>query len=125
MKVISTDKAPEAMGPYSQAIETGNMLFVSGQIPIDLTTGKIIRGGIIEQTEQVMKNLSAIVAEAGYLMDDIVKCTCLLNDINDFTAMNEVYGRFFTSSPPARAAFEIARLPKKALIEIDAIAVKK
>lgn len=120
--IIFTDKAPKAIGPYSQAVETNGMLFVSGQVPIDPATGKIVEGGILEQTEQVMKNISAILAEAGYAFSDVVKSTCLLSDMNNFAAMNEVYGRYYPENSPARAAYSVVKLPLGALIEIETIA---
>jgi 2-iminobutanoate/2-iminopropanoate deaminase len=122
--VISTSKAPAAIGPYSQAIEVNGTLYISGQIPLVPETGKIIEGDITVQTEQVLKNIGAILKEAGYLYSDIVKTTCLLNDIADFKAMNEVYGRYFTENKPARAAFAVKALPLGALVEIESIAVK-
>jgi 2-iminobutanoate/2-iminopropanoate deaminase len=123
-KIISTSKAPAAIGPYSQAVEINNTLYVSGQIPIDPATGKLVEGGITEQTEQVFKNISAILEAAGYSFPDVVKSTCLLANIADFKAMNEVYGRFYTTNQPARAAFAVRDLPMGALIEIDTIAMK-
>ncbi len=123
-KVISTKNAPGAIGPYSQAIEANGMLFISGQIPINPETGNIVEGGIIEQTEQVMKNLNGILTEAGYTFDNVVKSTCLLSDMSNFAAMNEVYGRCFEQNPPARAAFAVKTLPKEVLVEIEMIAVK-
>ena len=123
-KVISTKNASGAIGPYSQAIEANGMLFISGQIPIDPATGNIVEGGIIEQTEQVMKNLNGILTEAGYTFDNVVKSTCLLSDMANFAAMNEIYGRCFTQNPPARAAFAVKTLPKEVLVEIEMIAVK-
>lgn len=122
-KIIHTDKAPAAIGPYSQAIEANNMLFISGQIPVDPATG-IVPEGITAQTEQVLKNIAAILNEAGYSFDNIVKTTCLLSDIANFGAMNEVYAKFFTVNPPARAAFAVRDLPKGVLVEIESIAVK-
>ena len=122
-KVIHTDKAPAAIGPYSQAIEANGMLFISGQIPVDPATG-IVPEGITAQTEQVMKNISAILTEAGYTFDNVVKTTCLLSDIANFGAMNEVYAKYFTSNPPARAAFAVRDLPKGVMVEIESIAVK-
>ena len=122
-KVIHTDKAPAAIGPYSQAIEANGMLFISGQIPVDPATG-IVPEGITVQTEQVMKNISAILTEAGYTFDNVVKTTCLLSDIANFGAMNEVYAKYFTSNPPARAAFAVRDLPKGVMVEIESIAVK-
>jgi 2-iminobutanoate/2-iminopropanoate deaminase len=123
-KVISTPHAPAAIGPYSQAIDTGSLVFVSGQIPIVPETGKLLEGDIRMQTEQVMKNMGAILEAAGLNYSDVVRCTCFLADMDDFKAMNEVYGAYFTSKPPARAAFQVARLPLGAKIEIDAIAVR-
>jgi 2-iminobutanoate/2-iminopropanoate deaminase len=123
-KVIHTSLAPKAVGPYSQAIETGGMLFISGQIPIDPATGKIVDGGIKEQTSQVMKNIEAILKEAGYSFKDVVKSTCLLSDMNNFAAMNEVYGSYYPENPPARAAYGVVKLPLGALIEIETIAAK-
>jgi 2-iminobutanoate/2-iminopropanoate deaminase len=120
--VIFTDNAPKAIGPYSQAIEMNGILFVSGQIPIDPATAKIIEGGIKEQTEQVMKNIGAILAEAGYTFADVVKSTCLLSDIDNFAAMNEIYGRYYPENSPARAAYAVVKLPLGALIEIETIA---
>ena len=123
-KVIFTDKAPRAIGPYSQAIETNGMLFVSGQIPIDPATAKIVEGGIKEQTEQVMKNIGAILSEAGYAFTDVVKSTCLLSDIDNFAAMNEIYGKYYPENSPARAAYSVVKLPLGALIEIETIAAR-
>lgn len=123
-QVIKTENAPAAIGPYSQAIEINNTLYISGQIPLDPKTGNIVTGGIKEQTEQVMKNIAAILKEAGYSFSDVVKSTCLLSDINNFTAMNEVYAEYYLVDPPARAAFAVKDLPKGALIEIETIAAK-
>ncbi|MBQ5857178.1 MAG: RidA family protein [Bacteroidales bacterium] len=123
-KVIATKNAPGAIGPYSQAIEVNGMLFISGQIPINPATGNIVEGGIYEQTEQVMKNLEGILTEAGYTFDNVVKSTCLLSDMANFAAMNEVYGKRFTQNPPARAAFAVRTLPKEVLVEIEMIAAK-
>ncbi len=122
-EIISTENAPRAIGPYSQAVRAGNFIFASGQIPIDPATGEFVPGGIAEQTEQVLKNLTALFAAAGVGMDQIVKTTVFLADMNDFTAMNEVYGRFFSQAPPARATVQAARLPRDAKVEIEAIAV--
>jgi len=122
-KVIHTDKAPAAIGPYSQAIEANGMLFISGQIPVDPATG-IVPEGIKAQTEQVMKNIAAILLEAGYSFDDVVKTTCLLSDIANFAPMNEVYSQYFLVNAPARAAFAVRDLPKGVLVEIETIAVK-
>lgn len=123
-KVISTKNAPGAIGPYSQAIEVNGMLFISGQIPINPETGNIVEGGIVEQTEQVMKNLEGILTEAGYTFDNVVKSTCLLSDMANFAAMNEIYGKRFAQNPPARAAFAVKTLPKEVLVEIEMIAAK-
>lgn len=123
-KIISTIKAPAAVGPYSQAVEINGTLYISGQIPIDPATGKIVDGGIKEQTEQVMKNISAILNEAGYEATDVVKSTCLLTDMVNFKPMNEIYASFYTSQQPARAAFAVRELPLGALVEIETIAVK-
>jgi 2-iminobutanoate/2-iminopropanoate deaminase len=122
--VIYTDKAPKAIGPYSQAIEINGMLFVSGQIPIDPATSKLVEGGIREQTEQVMKNIAAILAEAGYSFSDVVKSTCLLSDMDNFSAMNEIYGKYYAENSPARAAYGVVKLPLGALIEIETIAAR-
>ena len=123
-KIIHTDLAPKAIGPYSQAVEAKGILFISGQVPINPTFNKVVEGGIKEQTMQVMKNISAILNEAGYSFSDVVKSTCLLSDITNFAAMNEVYGSFYSVLPPARAAFAVKDLPLGVLIEIETIAVK-
>jgi len=122
-EIIATDQAPRAIGPYSQAVRWCNFVFASGQIPIDPATGEFVAGGIAEQTERVLKNLTAVVEAAGVAMDQIVKTTVFLADLNDFTAMNEVYARFFKENPPARATVQAARLPRDAKVEIEAIAV--
>jgi 2-iminobutanoate/2-iminopropanoate deaminase len=123
-KVICCDNAPGAVGPYSQAIEANGTLYISGQIPLDPATGKFVEGGIREQTERVMKNIGAILEEAGYSFGDVVKSTCLLSDIKNFGDMNEIYGKYYSENPPARAAYEVANLPLGALVEIETIAVK-
>lgn len=123
-KIIHTSKAPKAVGPYSQAVEINGMLFISGQIPINPETGKIAEGGITEQTEQVMKNIKAILNEADYTFDDVIKSTCLLNSMDNFTAMNEVYGKYYPTNPPARAAYGVVKLPLGVLVEIETIAAK-
>jgi 2-iminobutanoate/2-iminopropanoate deaminase len=123
-RIIQTVHAPSAIGPYSQAIEIGGTLYVSGQIPLDPETMKIVEGGIQEQTEQVLKNIGAILKEAGYDYGDVVKSTCLLSDMVNFKAMNEVYGLFYSENPPARAAFAVKELPMGVLIEIETIAAK-
>lgn len=122
--IISTPDAPKAIGPYSQAVEANGMLFISGQIPIDPVTGKFAEGGITEQTEQVMKNIGAILRAAGYDYSDVVKSTCLLSNMDNFAAMNAVYGKYYPTDPPARAAYAVVKLPLGALIEIETIAVK-
>lgn len=125
-KVIATDKAPSAIGPYSQGIAaSGKMVFVSGQIPIDPATGAFAADDIKGQTEQSLKNVGAILAEAGCSYEDVVKTTVLLAHIADFGPMNEVYAKYFTGDCPARAAFAVKDLPKGALVEIEAIAVKE
>lgn len=124
-KIISTTQAPAAIGPYSQAVEAGGTLYISGQVPIDPATGKVVEGGIREQTEQVMKNIEAILNEAGYKFSDVVKSTCLLSDMSNFAAMNEIYGARYPENPPARAAFAVKELPLGVLVEIETIAVKK
>ena len=121
-EVISTTAAPAAIGPYSQAIRVGNLLFVSGQIPIDPANGEVVAGDIRVQTGQVMKNLTAILAAAGSSLDRVAKTTVYLRDLSEFSAMNEVYAQFFGGEPPARATVQVARLPRDAAIEIDLIA---
>jgi 2-iminobutanoate/2-iminopropanoate deaminase len=123
-RIISTPLAPKAIGPYSQGVEVNGTLFISGQIPIVAETGKIVEGGITEQAEQVMKNIGAILHEAGFEFKDVVKSTCLLNDMDNFAAMNAVYGKFYQENPPARAAYAVVKLPMGALIEIETIAVR-
>jgi len=121
-KVIHSDKAPGAVGPYSQAILMGNLVFTSGQVAIDPDVGKLIEGGIQEQTRQVMTNLSAVLEAAGTDFTRIVKATVFLDDINDFAEFNEVYSEYFPSNPPARSAFQVAALPLGAVVEIEMIA---
>ncbi|MDP1622323.1 MAG: RidA family protein [Bacteroidales bacterium] len=121
-KIISTPDAPKAIGPYSQATEANGMLFISGQIPIDPATGKFVEGGITEQTEQVLKNIGAILKAAGFEFKDVIKSTCLLSDMDNFAAMNAVYGKYYPENPPARAAFAVVKLPMGALVEIETIA---
>jgi 2-iminobutanoate/2-iminopropanoate deaminase len=123
-EVISTDKAPAAIGPYSQAIRVGNMLYLSGQIAIDPATGQMIEGGIEEQTHQVLKNIQAVLAAAGFTFENVVQSQVFLSDLNNYGAMNAVYGLYFSNAPPARAAMQVARLPKDALIEIMVTAIK-
>ncbi len=123
-RIINTNKAPQAVGPYSQAVEIHRTLYISGQIPLDPDTMQIVEGGIKEQTRQVMKNISAILDEAGYSFADVVKSTCLLSDMKNFKEMNEVYAGFYPENPPARAAFAVRELPLGVLIEIETVAVK-
>lgn len=123
-RIISTDKAPAAIGPYSQAVEVNGTLYISGQVPLVPETMKIAEGGIKEQTLQVMKNIEAILSEAGYSFVHVVKSTCLLSDMGNFKAMNEVYGEFYKENPPARAAFAVKELPLGVMVEIETIAVK-
>ena len=123
-RIINTENAPAAIGPYSQAIEANGTLYISGQIPMDPATGKIVEGGITAQTEQVMKNIEAILNEAGYGFEHVIKSTCLLSDMSNFAAMNEVYGSRYKVEPPARAAFAVKELPLGVLVEIESIAVK-
>src|ERR1044072_3811419 len=121
-EVVSTENAPSAIGPYSQAIKANGMVFCSGQIPIDPATGQFVSDEVAEQTEQVFKNLQAVLEAAGSGLDKVVKTTVFLADMNDFAAMNEVYGKFFTSDYPARATVQAARLPRDARVEIECIA---
>ena len=121
-QVIHTDKAPAAIGPYSQAIQIGRLLFTAGQVPIDPETGAIVEGGIQEQARQSLNNIKAILNAAGTNMGAVVKTTVFLQDMNDFAAMNEVYAQFFQEPYPARSAVQVGRLPKDALVEIEAIA---
>lgn len=123
-QVIKTKNAPGAIGPYSQAIEINGMLFISGQVPINPATGKVVEGGIKEQTEQVMKNLEGILTEAGYTFANVVKSTCLLSDMANFADMNAIYGSRFSENPPARAAFAVKTLPLNVMVEIEMIAAK-
>lgn len=123
-KVISTKKAPGTIGPYSQAVEVKGTLYISGQVPLNPDTGKLAGDTITEQTEQVLKNIRFIVNAAGYSMKEIVKTTCMLQDMNDFAEMNKTYEKFFPDNHPARAAYEVARLPLDVKIEIEAIAAR-
>src|SRR5687767_7589113 len=122
-EIITTDKAPGAIGPYSQAIKTGGMVFCSGQIPIDPSTGEFVSSDVSEQTEQVLKNLTEVLKAAGTTLDNVVKTTVFLADMSDFAAMNEVYGKYFGGNKPARATVQAARLPRDARVEIECIAV--
>ena len=120
---IQTDDAPKAIGPYSQAIKAGGFIFASGQIPLDPRTGEFVAGGIREQTEQVMRNLSAVLGAAGSGLERVLKATVYLADMADFAEMNEVYGSFFSEEAPARSTVQAARLPRDARVEIDVIAL--
>ena len=122
-EIISTENAPGAIGPYSQAIKAGGMVFCSGQIPINPATGDFVSDQIAEQTEQVLRNLSEVLAAAGSGLGSVVKTTVFLSDMNDFAEMNEVYGRFFSENKPARATVQAARLPRDARVEIECIAL--
>jgi 2-iminobutanoate/2-iminopropanoate deaminase len=122
-EVIATDHAPQAIGPYSQAIRAQGLIFTSGQVGLDPTTAQIVEGGITAQTDRVLKNLDAVLQASGSSLEKVVRCTVFLKNIADFAAMNEIYGRHFKQSPPARSTVEVARLPKDALVEIDAIAL--
>ncbi|MCI6090764.1 MAG: RidA family protein [Solobacterium sp.] len=122
-KQIQTENAPKAIGPYSQAIQSGSLLFVSGVMPIDPTTNTLVENTIEAQAKQVMKNIDGVLKAAGYTVDDVVKTTCFLSDINNFAAFNEVYGNYFTSKP-ARSCMAVKDLPKAALVEVEVIANK-
>lgn len=122
-KIINTKKAPKAIGPYSQAVEVNGMLFISGQIPMNPETGKIVEDNITEQTEQIMQNIGAILLEAGYTFKNVIKSTCLLSDMANFGGMNEVYSKYYPEDAPARAAFAVKELPLGVLVEIETIAV--
>ena len=122
-EAVATKDAPQAIGPYSQAIKAGGFVFVSGQVAFDPPTGKLVPGDVSAQAERVLKNVEAILTAAGTRLESVVRCTVFLKDMNDFAAMNEIYGRFWKSAPPSRTTVEVARLPKDALIEIDVIAL--
>ena len=121
-EIISTENAPGAIGPYSQAVKTNGMVFCSGQIPIDVATGEFVSADVAEQTEQVLKNLSAVLEAAGTSLNEVVKTTVFLADMNDFAAMNEVYAKYFSENKPARATVQAAGLPRGARVEIECIA---
>ena len=123
-KIIATDAAPAAIGPYSQGVDGGGIVITSGQLPIDVSTGAFAEGGIAGQTRQSLENVRAVLAQAGLGLENVIKTTVFLKNMNDFTAMNEVYAGFFPCEPPARSAVEVARLPKDALVEIEAIAMR-
>lgn len=122
-QIISSPKAPQAIGPYSQAVRSGNLLFISGQIPLEPATGEMVDGDIGVQTRRVLENLSAIVEAAGGSLRDVVKTTIYLTDLNDFLSVNAVYGEFFGQEPPARATVQVSKLPRGAAVEIEAVAV--
>jgi len=122
-EVIATDRGPKAIGPYSQAIKANGFVFVSGQIPLDPRTQQLVEGEVARQTERVLENLKGIVEAAGSSLDRVVKTTVFLKDMGDFAAMNDVYGRYFSSQPPARATVEVARLPRDVRVEIELIAL--
>lgn len=122
-RILSTPHAPAAIGPYSQAVEAGGMVFLSGQIPLDPTTGAMVEGDVAAQAERVMQNLEAVLAAAGLTFAHVVRCTIYLTNLGDFATVNEVYGQRFPADPPARATVQVAALPKGAQVEIDAIAV--
>ena len=122
-KQIQTENAPKAIGPYSQAIQSGSLLFVSGVMPIDPTTNTLVENTIEAQAKQIMKNIDGVLKAAGYTVDDVVKTTCFLSDINNFAAFNEIYGNYFTSKP-ARSCMAVKDLPKAALVEVEVIANK-
>lgn len=121
-EIVATETAPAAIGPYSQAVKAGGWLFCSGQIPLEPKTGQLVAGGIVEQTEQVLQNLGAVLAAAGAGFGQVVKTTIYLTDLADFAAVNEVYGRYFTTAPPARATVEVKGLPRGAAVEIEVVA---
>jgi len=123
-EVISTKDAPQAIGPYSQAIKANGFVFTSGQIAIDPSTQQVVAGDVAAQTERVLRNLSEVLEAAGSGLGKVLRCTVFLKDMNDFAAMNQVYGRYFSSAPPARSTVEVARLPKDMLVEIDVIALE-
>ncbi|MCI8349102.1 MAG: RidA family protein [Firmicutes bacterium] len=121
-KIVATEKAPAAIGPYAQANIYGNLVFTSGQIPLDPATGQVVEGGVEEQTRQVFANIKAVLEEAGSGLDKVLKTTCFLKDMGDFAVVNEIYGGYFDGEYPSRSAIEVARLPKDVLIEIETIA---
>lgn len=123
-QVIATNKAPKAIGPYSQGIKVNNTLYLAGQIALDPTTGEMVKGGIEDQTQQVIKNLEAVLKEAGFELYDVVQTQIFLSDLNHYQAMNDVYSKYFNNSPPARAVVEAARIPRDALIEMMLVAKK-
>ncbi len=123
LEIISTDKAPAAIGPYSQAVKYGNFIYTSGAIPVDPKSGEVVAGGAAEQTEQALKNLAEVLAGAGAGLENVIKTTVFIKNMNDFAIINEVYKKFFTGNFPARSCVEVARLPKDVLVEIECVAV--
>ncbi len=119
---VATQDAPQAIGPYSQGMRLGNLVFTAGQIPLDPATGKLVEGDIAEQTDRVMRNLQAVLSAAGSSLDRVVKTTCFLADLNDFASFNEVYARYFEQDPPSRSTVEVSRLPAGARVEVECIA---
>ncbi|HEY2512350.1 MAG TPA: RidA family protein [Polyangiaceae bacterium] len=124
-QIVSSKNAPAAIGPYSQGIRAGNMVFLSGQIPLDPATGQMVEGDVVAQTERVMKNLGAVLEAAGCTFEDVVRTTIYLIDLKDFQAVNEVYAKHFSAAPPARATVQVAALPRGSKVEIDAIAMAR
>ena len=122
-EVVSTKSAPAAIGPYSQAIKAGGFVFTAGQIPLDPESGDLVAGGIVEQAERVMKNLAAVLEAAGSSFDQVVKSTCFIVSLDDFPAFNEVYGRYFGATPPARSTVQVSKLPRGSLIEVECVAI--
>jgi 2-iminobutanoate/2-iminopropanoate deaminase len=122
MKIVKTDKAPAAVGPYNQAVVAGGLVFCAGQIPLDPATGNMVAGGVDEQARRVLENVKAVLAGAGTSLSKVVKATVFLKDLNDFAGMNKVYSEYFTANFPARSTIQVARLPKDALIEIEVVA---
>lgn len=123
-QIVATDAAPKAIGPYSQAVWAGDFLFCAGQIPLDPATGNLVTAGIIEQTTRVLENIRGVLQSQGLDFANVVKATVFLSDMNNFTAMNEVYAKYFTKEPPARSTVQVARLPKDALVEIEVVAAR-
>jgi 2-iminobutanoate/2-iminopropanoate deaminase len=123
-EVVITEKAPKAVGPYSQAVWAGDLLFCAGQIPLDPATGQMVAGGVVEQTTRVLENVRGVLESQGLTFENVVKATVFLSDMNHFAAMNEVYTRYFADLPPARSTVEVARLPKDALVEIEVVACR-
>ena len=123
-QIVATEAAPKAVGPYSQAVWAGDLLFCAGQIPLEPATGNIVPGGITEQASRVLENIRGLLQSQGLDFGNVVKSTVFLSDMNNFAAMNEVYARFFTKEPPARSTVQVARLPKDALVEIEVVAAR-